>query len=309
MNKDNNGTVSRGFVTMATGRDEYYVLARNLLLSYRYFTSSPMPFAIVCDRENEITALFDEVVLMENPKFSVFDKLRLPELVPYDEAIFIEPDCLAYRDLNGLWKEFGEAPDFGVFGTEIPLDARNGWIDPEYLGQYRSLIDHQMFLQGGISFLRRNNLAGFSHTCDDIFGHFEDFHFRLKNEEAVLALACLLHGYKPVKEWQEVFCYYPVLKITAIDIRRGVLRFISERYGFNSPPGIYLVHWGTKHTRGDLYKREAEAILSLTAKNKHASPLIPVRIALGTTLLHVRRSLKSIVPVPVKAIIKRLLGT
>ena len=99
-------SAKRGFVTMATGSDEYYILARNLLSSYHYFTSSPMPFAIVCDRENEYTAGFDDVVLMDNPSCTVFDKLRLPELVPYEESIFIEPDSLAYRDLNGLWKEF-----------------------------------------------------------------------------------------------------------------------------------------------------------------------------------------------------------
>ena len=53
---------SKGFVTIATGRDEYYRLAHNLLLSYKYFTKSPLPFALLCDRENEYTSDFDQIV-------------------------------------------------------------------------------------------------------------------------------------------------------------------------------------------------------------------------------------------------------
>ncbi len=301
-------SAKRGFVTMATGSDEYYILARNLLSSYHYFTSSPMPFAIVCDRENEYTAGFDDVVLMDNPSCTVFDKLRLPELVPYEESIFIEPDSLAYRDLNGLWKEFRNAPDFGFFGTDIPLDSSDGWIRPEYLGHYKGLFDHQIMWQGGVFFLRKDNLADFSRTCEDISEHFEDYHFRLRNEESIIALACLAHGYKPEKSWEHVFCYYPALKVTAIDIRRGVLRFVFERYGFRSRPGVYLVHWGTKLTRQDLYKREAETILSLMSKGKHASPLIPCRIAVETILYHFKGFLRSIVPLPIKTSLKRVLG-
>lgn len=48
---------SRGFVTIATGKEEYYRLAHNLLLSYKYHTENPLPFALLCDRENEYTCV------------------------------------------------------------------------------------------------------------------------------------------------------------------------------------------------------------------------------------------------------------
>lgn len=51
--------MTRGFITIATGGDWYYQLAENLLLSYRLFSEKPMPFAILCDRENEHTKCFD----------------------------------------------------------------------------------------------------------------------------------------------------------------------------------------------------------------------------------------------------------
>ena len=37
--------MTKGFVTIATGREEYYKLASNLLASYKYHTTRPMPWA------------------------------------------------------------------------------------------------------------------------------------------------------------------------------------------------------------------------------------------------------------------------
>ena len=62
--------MSRGFITVATGWDRYYILAHNLLVSYKYHCPDPMPFAIICDRHNEWTEDFDQVVLMDNPVYS-----------------------------------------------------------------------------------------------------------------------------------------------------------------------------------------------------------------------------------------------
>ncbi len=58
---------NRGFVTIAAGTGRYYKLAVNLLDSYRFHAIHPKPFAIICDRENEYTAQFDCVILMEPP--------------------------------------------------------------------------------------------------------------------------------------------------------------------------------------------------------------------------------------------------
>ena len=59
--------MTRGFITIATGKELYYQLAKNLLLSYKLFTDQPYPFAIMCDRENEYTKDFDDIVILENP--------------------------------------------------------------------------------------------------------------------------------------------------------------------------------------------------------------------------------------------------
>ena len=89
--------MTKGFVTIATGSENYYRIAANLLASYRYFTKDPYPFAIICDRENKYTDLFDDVVIMNDPAptRSYMDKVYLPVYAPYDETIFIDSDVLA----------------------------------------------------------------------------------------------------------------------------------------------------------------------------------------------------------------------
>ena len=93
----------RGFVTLATSNIKYYKMALNMLKSFRLHNPG-VPFAIVCDRENEITAEFDDVVILEKANGDYRDKFSLLVNAPYDENIFIEPDCLIYRNLDFFWE-------------------------------------------------------------------------------------------------------------------------------------------------------------------------------------------------------------
>ena len=74
--------MTRGFITIATGSDLYFRLAKNLLLSYRLFCDAPMPFAILCDRENEYTALFDQAILFQKKRTPLFRQVRAFEAFP-----------------------------------------------------------------------------------------------------------------------------------------------------------------------------------------------------------------------------------
>lgn len=94
--------MTKGFVTLAVGDDRYYRLAANLLLSYRYHTDSAMPFAIVADKENEWTKIFDKVVILPNPSFSYMDKIELLSHLAWDDNVFIDADCLIFKDIKSL---------------------------------------------------------------------------------------------------------------------------------------------------------------------------------------------------------------
>lgn len=152
--------ITKGFITLATGSEDYYRLAKNLLHSYRFFSDRPLPFAILADRENEYTAEFDDVLILKNgANNSYLDKLSLGEYLPYDINIFIDSDCLAFGDLNKIFDCFDNADDFSCFGRTLPLDDKTGWFEYENLGDLKSKVSYIVGLHGGIYYMRKGKCA------------------------------------------------------------------------------------------------------------------------------------------------------
>lgn len=261
--------VSKGFVTIATGKEDYYRLAHNLLISYKYFTKDPLPFALLCDRENEYTSDFDQVILIEKPYCSYLDKLRLTEFAPFEENIFIDADSLAYKDLNGLWDIFAGCPDFCTLGTRLSLQSEKGWFKRCDVGEFQDKVHFCVMFQGGIYYIRRrhNELASFSKVCDYILKNYKKYQFKLfpdPEDETIFALASAVCNYPPQMDWKKVFCYLPMADIKKIDISKGILEYTmtrnSETYFYNDK---FLVHFGTEATQGALYKEQVEMLYSL----------------------------------------------
>lgn len=114
--------MTRGFVTLATGNIKYYKMALNMLRSFKLHNPDAK-MAIVCDKRNEIAEQFDDVVILEKANGNYRDKFSLLVNAPYDETIFIEPDCLIYRNLDFFWDLLAGESDFSCFGWN------NGGID------------------------------------------------------------------------------------------------------------------------------------------------------------------------------------
>lgn len=266
---------NRGFVTIATGDIRYYEVTHNLLLSYRWFARRPMPFAIICDEENEFTSDFDDVIHIDNPRHSFLDKLRLPELAPYDETIFIDADCLAYRDLNGLWRLFNNSGGFAALGEKYSLDSGKGWITREGAGIYRNRVKFSLVFNGGVYFLRKNDLGEFSKTCEFILDHYDSFNlsypYKAPVDEPVFALACSVHGFDPALCYVHVYCYYPYSHAVEADIRKGKL-FYPTASNQPYPSYRYMVHWSMKRTKEELYGREVASLKSVM-KSRGRAPL------------------------------------
>jgi len=260
----------KGFLTLATGKDLYYILAHNLLLSYRYHSKDPMPFAILCDRENAWTADFDQTIVIDNPTYSFMDKMRMTDLSPFDETIFIETDCLIYRDLNGLWDIFKESPDIGLLGCTFPKDSDYGWWKHENLGELKDKVDYKVICQGGLYYVRNygKELPAIMETCKFIEDHYRSYHFAIFDDiledETILCLAAAVHHIQPVTNWLNVFVYYPEGIISKANIRTGTLKayWIRGDGRLNKKP--YFVHFGTANTLsptgGSLYYREVSRL-------------------------------------------------
>lgn len=308
-------SMERGFVTMATGDISYFEVARNLLLSYRWFSRDPLPFAIICDRENEITAMFDRVVMIDRPVHSFLDKLRVPGLVPFDENIFIDSDCLAYRDLNGLWKLFSGSADFSVLGVAFPFRKGFGWFRREDTGIFRDRVKFSMLYQGGLFFCRKGKLGEFSGTCRYILDNYGSFKFAGYPysdpvDETVFALASSVHGFRPAESYENVFCYYPLCHGIKADIGRGRLSY-RYRSTWIYPHGRYFLHWSMAEVKGEAYRSEVARLKAMVdagarprrsweARNRSVDFMLNL-------LIRIRTAVAGILPYGFKASVHRLL--
>ncbi len=259
--------MSRGFVTIATGKTHYYKIAANLLASYRLHASSACPFAIICDRENEYTAAFDKLVRMENPAHSYLDKLRLFDCLPWDETIFIDADCLVYGNIDRWWELFEEnGSDFSVFGWAYEdLKTDKGWFRTEGMGEFQSQIHYVPSFSGGVYYLRRTE------TCKRVFeiakyaaAHYRDYPFAIFQDpadEPVIALGMAVTDCRPV-DCRDVGLYtYRRLMRADIDVPQAEWL----RDGAWEP--IQLIHWGNFGTMKAFYLFEAaKARRSLSGK-------------------------------------------
>lgn len=256
----------KGFITVATGNERYYILAYYLLLSYRYHSKSPMPFAILCDRRNIWTEAFDEVVILDNPACSFPDKLRILDSSPFDEALFIDADSLAYRDLNGLWDYFKDSPDIGLVGGVKPNLPGEGWWESENLGEWKDKVDYKAMCQGGLYYIRKNgkDLPAIKETCRHIKEHYYEYKFTLLpdviSDETIFALAASVHHIRPVLMWDNLFAYYPEVGSLQAKIQKGFLQFRWPRSSSLIHTTAFFIHFGTYNTispqADGIYNRE-----------------------------------------------------
>ena len=260
----------RGYVTIATGKTHYYRIAKNLLDSYRVNASGAYPFAIICDRENEYTAAFDKVVLMDNPAHSYMDKLRLFDCLPWDETIFIDADCLCYGDIDRWWELFAQnGSDFSVFGRAYEdLDTDKGWFQTAGMGEFREQIHFVPSFSGGVYYLR--NTA----TCKKVLdtakyaaAHYRDYPFAIFSDpadEPVIALGMAVANCRPTA-CSDVGLY-TYRRFTHADI----LAPQAEWQYQEAWRPILLIHWGNFGTMKAFYLFEC-AKLHRKAQDKPLS--------------------------------------
>lgn len=253
--------MSKGFVTIATGDERYYRMARTLLRSYRQTSKTPGRFALIADRENEYTAEFDDVVILENPENSWMDKLRLLDSCPYDENIFIDADCLIYQDVNFFWDLFAQADDFSCFGKVLPMDSKDGWFTAEAAQVYPiRFITH---LHGICYFLRKGaaleKMAGQCRTIIENYDmvRYKGFNDRLA-DEPVFALAMAVLDLKPIERKPEYYCFVPFAT-------KFQSNYFTKEVSFENPKDgkverCCIVHWGNLNTKKARYLADASVV-------------------------------------------------
>lgn len=240
---------ARGFVTVATGSDVYYKMAADLLQSYRGRGRGKYPFAIICDQENEYTAMFDQVVLVSQFRKSTVDKLLL-RYSPYQETLFLDADMLILENIDDLWELFRDGDDVSVFGCVQPLDSREGWFTYEGSGKYKPQIRYLISMNGGIYYFRRTERA--QKIIDDALAVIEDYdtidfkYFDTPQDEPLMAMSMVINDCRPCE------ATYPMLILPACDDRittdaRGNV------YEGKRKSNAKLIHFSSPRTRLFLY--------------------------------------------------------
>ena len=268
---------TKGFITLATGSEKYYKAAANLLKSYLLFhsdkskyynpNSERLPFAILADAHNEYTAMFDDVIILENATKSYFDKISLLNNIPYDETIFVESDCLAYNDLNDYFESFIGADDFSVFGRCVPKDANNGWFLLEEAGKYKNDIEFIPRFHSAVLFMRKGGKCQKMYEiCMDINNHYDDYCIggsREAIDDKLLAVSSAAVGCKPTQLKMYYYNYYPLFFVNGYHPRPKMHKLINSFYA-KPEKQFYeramICHWGNSYTQKYLYKREVHSI-------------------------------------------------
>lgn len=242
---------TRGFVTIATGSEKYYKLAAQLLKSYKKRSVQDTPFAIICDRENEYTQGFDQVICMEEPNKSYMDKLLLYRYSPYEETIFIDADSLILADPAGLWDDYADADDVSCCGAIYPLDSDRGWFTYEGSGKYKEQLKYVIDLHGGIYYFRRTERCrAIFEKAIELAGEYSLYAFKNFSkpaDEPVMALAMAIFDCQP--------CTKPA-RILFVPSYRGKLRvnIRGELLVSGKKSGVEILHFATPNTELFLYQ-------------------------------------------------------
>ncbi len=247
----------RGFVTIATGHERYYALARNLLRSYRLAADEPVPFAIIADRENEYTKEFDNVIVIPDASNSYNDKLKLFRELPYDETIFIDADSLAYGNLNAWWDIFKNAGDFALFGYAWrDLNCGRGWFNPAGMKEFQKDISFIPDFNGGVYYMRNSEKCGkVFEIANHCARHYRDYsfnNFKDPADEPVLALGIAVCGFEPLDLHGELVFAPPMKKLEAdISVPYAVFHQSADK----SYPAR-LIHFSNYRTQLWFYRNE-----------------------------------------------------
>ncbi len=275
--------LTKGFVTIATGKEQYYEIAKNLLNSYHFTTKNPLPFALLCDDENDYTKDFDDVRIFSNPTRSYLDKLNMFDLLPYDINIFIDADCLAFSDINRLFDIFKDADDFCCYGRVLPLDDKTGWFEYENLNEdLQNQINYVVGLHGGIYYMRKTKKCKkVLEDAKEFTKNYSDYKFKGKFEtpgdEPVVALSMAVNKCKPIShDFSSLICWWEHENLFDLDI--------TNKNAFCKPLNTKtdIVHWGTRFTKSIPYCKEMAALAlnlqgadpkAIKKSNKHYNKL------------------------------------
>jgi len=149
----------QGYITLATGDRFYIELAINLALSIK-LNDPKRPICLIMDEgatlPEEYTPYIDEIAYLKSkPGFhGCLNKLRVNEVSPYEESLFIDSDCILLKnDMDRHWSKF-QAPGFKIAGGKV---TKGNWYGFDIQDVIKTLgINYIVQMNSGVFYFRKS---------------------------------------------------------------------------------------------------------------------------------------------------------
>lgn len=154
--------MSQGYITLATGPRQYLEMAINLLLSLKH-NDPTREVCLVIDEGSQLPPEYQNLVqhiAYLSPKdgfHGCLNKLRLHELSPFDETMFVDADCLLVKsDMDRHWAKFS-CDGFNIAGGKV---TNGHWYSFEVPNVIRTLnIPYMVKMNSGVFYFRKGELS------------------------------------------------------------------------------------------------------------------------------------------------------
>ena len=207
-----NDQKKQGYLTIATGSEQFLDYAINLRLSCHY-NDPNRPFALLTDEElvkkaheKGVSYYFDKIILYQGNYISWQIKFDLFDLSPFDETFYIDADSLMIKDPNPAWEAVA-GKHFAVQGQERFKGEWYGRTEKEIM-EMLGISYFPKFNGGFIYFDKSTKALQVFEKSHDLFEDYDKLGFKrsrgLEADEPIIGVAMALCNLKPVPDSSDI---------------------------------------------------------------------------------------------------------
>lgn len=168
----------QGYITLALDRERYVDMALNLARSLKYFDPGRPRCLVYNDKVRlppEAASLFDHAVTLADQAgyIGCMNKLRLYDVTPFDETMYIDADCLLVKpDIDRHWNALSENY-FGITGEKRTTGV---WNNLEFEKVCKALsIPYVVQMNSGVFYFQKgDNSKRFFDRLHELFRDHRD---------------------------------------------------------------------------------------------------------------------------------------
>lgn len=261
---------SKSIITIAVGNSYFYSLADNLVNSFLLWNKyNDIVFTLVTDNPSFFQNQTSEKIIIKTIEIPTKDKnftskFHLYEYAECQNNLFIDCDCLIYRDLTNIFTELS-SNNFTAIGSSMTHGSF--FCDIEKVIQQWKLKTIPVFV-GSIYFFKKNKVSeAIFRTAIELKNKYDEYGFiRLReqeNEEPLFAVAMSINNEKPYQNNLALKCDAMFYQHIDCNILTGKMNLIvrdqniSSIYKNFSTKEAYIIHFNAHFSDSWPYKLDA----------------------------------------------------